>query len=103
MLLAASRLNAKSWKQKATGQANLLAESVEDPYLHVCIAQRESSLLRIISDGPKSDKDLENFINTTILHGQDEPWKDDARWNAQRGELVHPFAENLIQDASKQR
>lgn len=43
-----------------------------------------------------SNKTLEEFIHLTILPGYDQLLEKDARWNAQRGDLVLSFAENLI-------
>jgi len=97
VMLAASRFYTASWKREVVGLAKRLSENVQDPYLHICIAQRESSLLRIQGNIGDSSVALERFIDTTILPGGDEPLKHDARWNAQRGELIHSFAENLIQ------
>lgn len=100
VMLAASRFDPSSWKRETIELAKVLSKDVQDPYLHICVAQRESSVLRIMGKGVDSRLALEKFVNTIILPGEDKPIKHDARWNARRGELVHSFAENLIQQGS---
>ena len=97
VLLAASRFNTSSWKREVVELAKRLSKDVQDPYLGICVAQRESSLLRVVGQASNSHLALEQFVSSTFLPGQDEPLKHDARWNAQKGELAHSFAENFIQ------
>ncbi|KAL8646466.1 MAG: hypothetical protein Q9210_006126 [Variospora velana] len=96
MLLATSRFSSTSWKRGAINRVKQLLQDSSDAYLKVCLAQRESSLLRMLGEGASSDKTLEEFVHSTILPGYDQSLEGDARWNAQRGELILSFAENLI-------
>jgi len=100
MLLAASRFSSTSWKREAIERVKQLSQDENDAYLNVCVAQRESSLLRMLGEGASSNKTLEEFIHSTILPGYDQLLEGDARWNAQRGELVLSFAENLIESGA---
>ncbi|RDL37962.1 uncharacterized protein BP5553_05395 [Venustampulla echinocandica] len=56
----------------------------------------ESTVLRLQGDTQASQDALENHIRNSIGPGLDEDLESDARWNAQRGELVLSFAENLL-------
>lgn len=96
MLLAASRFSSTSWKREAINRVKQFSQDESDAYLKVCLAHRESSLLRMLGKRASSNKTLEEFIRSTILPGHDQLLEGDARWNAQRGELVLSFAENLI-------
>lgn len=96
MLLAASRFSNSLWKQEAVDRIKQLLQDSSDAYLKVCLAQRESSLLRMLGKRASSNKTLEGFIHSTILPGYDQLLESDARWNAQRGELILSFGENLI-------
>lgn len=96
MLLAASRFNVLSWKQNAINQAKKISEGLEDPYLHICIAQRESSLLRMNGETTKSYQVIGEF-HASITLPDERAISGDARWSSKRGELVHSCAENLIQ------
>ncbi|KAL8736228.1 MAG: hypothetical protein Q9166_000383 [cf. Caloplaca sp. 2 TL-2023] len=80
MLLGASRFSNPSRKQEANNRVKQLLQDKSDAYLKVCLAQRES----------------EEFIHSIILPGYDQLLEGDARRNAQRGELVLSFAENLL-------
>ena len=96
MLLAASRFSNTTWKQEAIKRVKQLLQDSRDAFLKVSLAQRESSLLRMVGKRASSNKTLEEFIHSTILPGYDQLLESDARWNAQRGELILSFAENLI-------
>jgi len=54
----------------------------------------------MLGEGASSNKTLEEFIHSTILPGYNQLLEGDARWNAQRGELVLSFAENLIESGA---
>ncbi|KAI4232447.1 MAG: hypothetical protein LQ349_005006 [Xanthoria aureola] len=98
MLLAASRFSTTSWKREAIDRVKQLLQDSDDAYLKVCLAQRESSLLRMLGKRALSNKTLEEFIHSTVLPGYDQLLEGDARWNALRGELILSFAENLIEN-----
>lgn len=96
MLLATSRFSDMMWKNKALRYAKGLLRYSSDCYLLACVAHRESALLRISGKIEESNKALEAFIHSTIFPGHDQGLEADARWNAQRGNLICSFAENLI-------
>lgn len=100
MLLAASRFSNTLFKREAIERVKQLLHDSSDAYLKVGLAQRESSLLRMLGKRASSNKTLEEFIHSTILPGYDQLLESDARWNAQRGELILSFAENLIENDS---
>lgn len=98
MLLAASRFSTTSWKREAVNRAKILLEGDTDWYMHAQTAYRESSLSRMLGKLSDSNQTLESFVHTTVFPGHDSGLEADARWNAQRGDLVISFAENLIQN-----
>ena len=98
MLLATSRFSSTSWKRKAVSRASKLLSSETEGYLHAWAAYRESALLRMLGKHDESNKTLETFINATAIPGFGSDIQVDARWNAQQGELVISYAQNLIQD-----
>lgn len=100
MLLAASRFSSTLWKREAIDRVHQLSQGESDAYLKVCLAHRESSLLRIRGKRASSNQTLEESIQSTILPGYDQLLEGDGRWNAQRGELVLSFAENLIESGA---
>lgn len=97
MLLAASRFSSTSWKRETINRIKQLSQDENDAYLKICVAHRESSVLRMLGEGTSSNKTLEEFVHSTILPGYNQLLEGDARWNARRGELVLSFAENLIE------
>ena len=54
----------------------------------------------MLEEGVSSNKTLEEFFYSTILPSYDHLLEGDAKWNAQRGELVLSFAENLIESGA---
>ena len=98
MLLASSRFSSMSWKRKAVSRAKQLFSSDTEGYLHAWSAYRESSLLRMLGKRTESNETLENFIHTTAVPDSGSEIQIDARWNAQQGDLVISYAQNLIQD-----
>ncbi|KAL9585407.1 MAG: hypothetical protein Q9203_004257 [Teloschistes exilis] len=97
MLLAASRFSSTSWKRETINRVKQLSQDENDAYLNICVAHRESSVLRMLGEGTSSNKTLEEFVHSIILPGYNQLLEGDARWNAQRGELVLSFTENLIE------
>ena len=98
MLLASSRFSSMSWKRKAVSRAKQLFSSDTEGYLHAWSAYRESSLLRMLGKRTESNETLENFIHATAVPDSGSEIQIDARWNAQQGDLVISYAQNLIQD-----
>ncbi len=45
-----------------------------------------------------SNQTLKSFVHSTVFPGHDSGLEVDARWNAQRGDLVISFARNLIRN-----
>lgn len=96
MLLAASRFSTTAWKREAIDRVKILLEGDTDWYLHAQTAHRESSVLRMLGKLSDANQALESFVHSTVFPGHDNGLEADARWNAQRGDLVISFAENLI-------
>lgn len=97
LYLSASRFSTTTWKLESINQAKALLQEIDDPYLRMSIAQRESSLLRITGNRSQSDDVLAEFIghNANTKPDQISP-PADSRCNARIGELIHSRAENLI-------
>lgn len=100
MLLSASRFSVPSWKSQAVSRARILLESDQDCYLHAWTAYRESSLLRMLGDVKGSNEILEKFIHSTVLPGHDMGLESNARYNAQRADLIISYAQNLIRECA---
>lgn len=98
MLLASSRFSSMSWKRKAVSRAKELLSSETEGYLHALSAYRESSLLRMLGKRTESNETLETFIHATAVPDSGPEIQTDARWNAQQGDLIISYAQNLIQD-----
>lgn len=103
-LLAASRFLDRAWKQACIERAKSLMNEFVDRFLSALVAQRETAIVRLCGSREASQKILEDFIHKAVLHETVEgSYRDDcngagSRWNAQRGELVVAYAENLIQE-----
>lgn len=97
MLLAASRFSFTPWKREAITRVKILLQDDTDWYMLAQTAHRESSLSRMLGNLSDSNQTLESFVHSTVFPGLDRGLEADARWNAQRGDLVISFAENLIQ------
>ncbi|KAI9847786.1 MAG: hypothetical protein M1837_001679 [Sclerophora amabilis] len=98
MLLAASRFSSTTWKIEAMTLVKGLLQNDTDCYMHALAAHRESAILRMIGNQKDSNRTLEKFVHSTVFPGYDKGVEADARWNAQRGDLVVSFAENMVQD-----
>ena len=95
-LIPASRFQDTPWKKDCIERTRILLHDLEDYHLHASVAQRESALLRMYGNHGKSQETLERFINTIIFEGRGQHSEGDARWNAQRCELVISHVQNLI-------
>ncbi|GAM33879.1 hypothetical protein TCE0_013r01096 [Talaromyces pinophilus] len=94
-LLAASRFSSAQWKVEAISRTKKLLEDDHDPFLNALLAYRESSIMRMSGMAEQSETSLQEFLRDTTL-----PDREDSeltpRFNAQRGDLIISFSENLI-------
>jgi len=97
-LLAASRFSDSVWKMEALARAKELLKHDPDRFLNAWLTYRESVLLRMSGRQTESDYCLEAFVQSKVLPSEDKKSENTPRYNAQRGELVVSFAENLIRE-----
>ncbi|KAH0556873.1 hypothetical protein GP486_005337, partial [Trichoglossum hirsutum] len=97
-LLAASHFSDTLWKCEAINRVKGLLHDDTDCYMHAWATLRESSILRLLGKPIESNQTLASFIHSTVSPGHDKGLENDARWNAQRGQLVVSFADNLTQN-----
>ncbi|TPX20904.1 hypothetical protein DIZ76_016801 [Coccidioides immitis] len=94
-LLAASRFSNAKWKVEAITRTKKLLEGDDDPFLNAWLAYRESSVMRMSGMSEESDRALHSFLRDIAM-----PLAEDSkltqRFNAQRGDLIISFSENLI-------
>ncbi|KUL81633.1 hypothetical protein ZTR_09651 [Talaromyces verruculosus] len=94
-LLAASRFSSAQWKVEAISRTKKLLEDDHDPFLNALLAYRESSIMRMSGMTEQSETSLQEFLRDATL-----PDREDSeltpRFNAQRGDLIISFSENLI-------
>lgn len=94
-LLAASRFSDAQWKTEAISRTKQLLEHDDEPHFRSWLAYRESAILRMSGKIQKSESALEGFLQyLTTLSPDDSELT--PTFNAQRGELIISFAENLI-------
>ena len=97
LYLSCSRFGTITWKLEAVAQAKNLSENLGDPYLCAIVAIRESSILRMKGETPKSDEVLKDAMSKYIRrNGTLSLPLGDPRSNAQAGKLLQSRAENLI-------
>lgn len=94
-LLAASRFSNAKWKTEAISRAKKLLEDDKDPYMNAWLAYRESAIARMFGKEAESEDALQRFLQFSTTLGQEE-FELDPRFNAQRGDLIISFSENLI-------
>ncbi|KGO72683.1 Tetratricopeptide-like helical [Penicillium italicum] len=94
-LLAASRFSDAQWKTKAISRAKQLLEQVDEPYLKRWLAYRESAILRMSGMLQKSETVLHESLYHVTIPSR-EGFEISPRFNAQLGELIISFSENLI-------
>ncbi|KAL1853794.1 hypothetical protein Plec18167_007216 [Paecilomyces lecythidis] len=94
-LLAASRFSNAEWKAEAISRTKKLLEDDKDPYMNAWLAYRESAIARMFGKEAESEDALQRFLQFSTTLGQEE-FKLDPRFNAQRGDLIISFSENLI-------
>ena len=97
LLLSASRFSDAAWKRETIERAGSLLADDDDCYLKAWFTHRSSAISRLYGQPQDSQKILEDFVRITVYPGHDQHLGNDSRWNAQRGELVVSFSENLIQ------
>ncbi|RPB21265.1 hypothetical protein L211DRAFT_890067 [Terfezia boudieri ATCC MYA-4762] len=97
-LLASSRFSDSSWKMEALARAKELLKHDSDRFLNAWLTYRESVLLRMSGRQTESDHCLEAFVQSNVLPNEYKKSDDTPSYNAQRGELVVSFAENLIRE-----
>ncbi|KAF8426994.1 hypothetical protein EV426DRAFT_636094 [Tirmania nivea] len=97
-LLAASRFSDSAWKMEALVRARELLKHDPDRFLNAWLTYRESILLRMSGRQAESVYCLEAFVQSKVLPSEDKESEDTPRYNAQRGELIVSFAENLIRE-----
>ncbi|TGZ78640.1 TPR repeat-contain NB-ARC [Ascodesmis nigricans] len=97
-LLAASRFSEPSWKMEALDRAKLLLKDDADQYLNAWLSYRGSCILRMAGKQSESERILEAFVQSKsqLAHDGGSDGLGTPRYNAQRGELIVSFAENMI-------
>jgi len=80
------------------GRAKQLLKDDLDSYMTAWLAYRESSVLRMGGRRDESHNALERFVQSTVSPGHGGRCEANPRYNAQRGNLIVSFTENLIQD-----
>lgn len=96
-LLVASRFSHAEWKLEAISRTKTLLEDNNDPFLNAWLAYRESSITRMSGMSQESSHVLEGFLRQRTTPGLSDLT---PRFNAQRGDLIISFAENLIRDGN---
>ncbi|GAQ12031.1 folylpolyglutamate synthase [Aspergillus lentulus] len=96
-LLAASRFSNAKWKVEAIDRTKKLLEGDNDRFLNAWLAFRESSVMRMSGKLRESESALYKFLHDAATPKEKE-LELSRRYNAQRGELVISFAENLIRE-----
>lgn len=94
-LLAASRFSDVQWKAEAISRTKKLLEQDNDSYLNAWLAYRESSILRMSGMPQKSESALQGFLHHLAMPSQEDS-ELTPRFNAQRGDLIISFSENLV-------
>lgn len=94
-LLAASRFSDSQWKSEAICRTKQLLKQDNEPYINAWLAYRESAVMRMSGMLQNSESTLHGFLHHFALPSKEDPQMT-PRYNAQRGELVISFSENLI-------
>ena len=94
-LLAASRFSDAQWKNEAICRTKQLLEQDNEPYLNTWLAYRESAIMRMSGMLQKSESTLQGFLHHLAMPSKNNP-EMTPKFNAQRGELVISFSENLV-------
>ena len=94
-LLAALRFSDVKWKTETISRTKKLLEGDDDRYLNAWLAYRESSVLRMSGMPQKSEIALQRFLRHAVTPHQ-ENLELTPRFNAQRGDLIISFSENMV-------
>lgn len=94
-LLAASRFSDAPWKGEAICRTKQLLGQDNEPYMNAWLAYRESAVMRMSGMLKNSESTLHGFLHHLALPSKEDPQMT-PRYNAQRGELVISFSENLV-------
>jgi tetratricopeptide (TPR) repeat protein len=101
-LLAASRFLDNSWKKDCMRRTKALLETMGDNYLKAWAVQREAAIIRLGGSRKDSQGILEGYLRESwdvkVTDSQQDLPSSSECWNAQRGELIVSYAENLVQD-----
>ncbi|KAJ5938433.1 hypothetical protein N7466_001567 [Penicillium verhagenii] len=98
-LLAASRFSHAQWKLEAVSRTRKLLEDDDDPFLKAWLAYRESSIMRMSGLSQESEHVLQTFLRQSATSDYEKSHTT-ASFNAQRGNLIISFAENLIREGN---
>ena len=97
LYLSCSRFSDTTWKLEAVTEAKKMSRDLDDPYLCLLVASRESSILRMKDEILKSDVVLDDAMTNFIRDDSTpDPPSKDIRHNAQAGKLIQSRAQNLI-------
>lgn len=98
-LISSSRFGEAEWKKDAIRRAKMLLKDDDDPYVCAQLVLRDSAMLRMSGADQRRDSQttLEAFVAST-RHMDDSELQIDARCNAQRGDVIVSFAQNMILD-----
>lgn len=97
LLLSTSRFGVIQSKLDSVTQAKILSKDLDDPYICMLVASRESSVLRMNGEPSRSDEVLQNAMSKYLEpDGSSNMLLKEARCNALVGKLLQSRAENLI-------
>lgn len=78
-------------------RATTLLEDDDDPYVYAQLVVRQSAISRMYGMRRDSQVTLETFVKSPN-YTDETKYTGDARYNAQRGDVIVSFAENMILD-----
>jgi len=94
-ILAASRFSDAQWKKEAISRAKKLLDGDNNQHFNAWLAYRESAVMRMSGMLRESELALETFVRSTVIQSADS-LEINPQFNAQRGDLVISYSENLI-------
>lgn len=99
-ILAASRFSDTAWKIEAIARAKQLLKDDLDLYMNALADISGKRRMRMSGKHKESNDALEAFVQSRILPGRDRGSEITSRYNAQRGDLVISFSENMIRQGN---
>ncbi|KAL8797717.1 MAG: hypothetical protein Q9195_000069 [Heterodermia aff. obscurata] len=96
-LIASSRFGDTVWKKDMVHRAKMLLEDDDDPYVHAQLVFRENGMSRLYGMQRDSEVTFETFVESSSPTDKIK-YTGDARYNAQRGDVIVSFAEDMILD-----